>query len=179
MLEAAYKLHGTRVYNLALNYCQSVEEAKEITQDVFMRLYEHGESFRGDAALSTWLYRITVNLAIDRERYNKRQRRGGGQTVQPLHALAAADVPHHFDHPGVALEDKEAMETLFAHINQLPDQQRTALLLLKVEGLSQKETADVMESSPKAVESLFSRAKKNLADLLANSAAKTAAAKDR
>ncbi len=50
------------------------------------------------------------------------------------------------------------METLFAHINQLPDQQRTALLLLKVEGLSQKETADVMQASPKAVESLFSRA---------------------
>lgn len=167
-----YRAHAPQVYNLALGYTQRVEDAEEVTQDVFLKFHEARERFRGDAAVATWLYRATVNAAIDRERYRKRERRGGGRAVAPLHDLTPADTPRSLDHPGVALEDKEAMATLFAHINALPEQQRTALLLLKVEGLSQRETAEVMELSAKAVESLFSRAKKNLA-------ARLDAAKDR
>lgn len=67
----------------------------------------------------------------------------------------------HFDHPGVVLEDREAVQRLFAIIDTLPDNQRTALILTKLEDRSVKEVAAIMALSPKAVESLLQRAKNN------------------
>ena len=74
--------------------------------------------------------------------------------------------PANFNHPGVELEQKEAMEKIFACINKLPEQQKTALILLKIEQLPGREVAEIMQLSEKAVESLFSRAKKNLKEML-------------
>jgi RNA polymerase sigma factor (sigma-70 family) len=73
-----------------------------------------------------------------------------------------------FDHPGVQLENKEATQHIYAAINQLPERQKTALLLKTMEGLSQNQIAEVMELSPKAVESLLSRSRTNLKELLKN-----------
>jgi RNA polymerase sigma-70 factor (ECF subfamily) len=70
---------------------------------------------------------------------------------------------HNFNHPGILLEQKEALESLFQHINALPDNQKTALILSKLEQKSQKEVAEIMKLSTKAVESLLQRAKTNLA----------------
>lgn len=72
-----------------------------------------------------------------------------------------------FDHPGVALENKEATERIMRAVGRLPDNQQTALILKAIEGMPQQEIAEVMETSLKAVESLLSRAKKNLSTELA------------
>ena len=66
------------------------------------------------------------------------------------------------EHPGIILEQKEATIALLAKIDQLPDQQKTALILSKIDGLSYKEVAQIMQKSPKSIESLVQRAKKNL-----------------
>ena len=71
------------------------------------------------------------------------------------------DIPQ-FDHPGVLLENKEQLGLLFKAVNSLPEKQKTALILLKIEHHTQAETALIMELSEKAVESLFQRAKTNL-----------------
>jgi RNA polymerase sigma-70 factor (ECF subfamily) len=68
----------------------------------------------------------------------------------------------------VALENKEAMAALFKAINLLPEKQRTVLLLLKVEDLTRKEVAEILKKSPKAIESIFQRAKVNLKKIRAN-----------
>ena len=76
--------------------------------------------------------------------------------------------PIHFNHPGVQLEHKEALKNLFELINQLPEKQQTTLILIKIEQKSLVETANIMEISPKAVESLLHRAKVNLQKKLQN-----------
>ena len=74
--------------------------------------------------------------------------------------------PSNFNHPGIELEQKEACQKIFEAINQLSDNQKTALILLKIEDKSQAETAEIMNLNIKALESLFQRAKNNLEILL-------------
>ncbi len=71
-----------------------------------------------------------------------------------------------FNHPGVQLEDKESIAAIFKHINDLPDNQKTALILHKIENKTQVEVAEIMQTSPKAIESLIQRAKTNLSKKL-------------
>jgi RNA polymerase sigma-70 factor (ECF subfamily) len=73
-----------------------------------------------------------------------------------------------FNHPGVLLEQKESVELIFNHINQLPDNQKTALILYKLERKSLQEIAVIMDISTKAVESMIQRAKANLAKKINN-----------
>lgn len=151
------------MYNLALQYVQNIEDAEEITQDVFLSIYQSIDGFRADSKLSTWIYKITINKSIDL--INKRKRKKRFAFLTSLFNLENNQLVHepaHFNHPGVQLENKEALQKLFDLINQLPEKQKTALIFTKIEQKSQLETAEIMELSPKAVESLVQRAKVNL-----------------
>ncbi|GAA4461596.1 RNA polymerase sigma factor [Nemorincola caseinilytica] len=158
------------VFNLALNYVQNYEDAQEITQDVFVSVYRSMASFDGRSTVSTWIYRITVNRCLDVIKARKRKKRFGFITAL-FDGEGKEDVPH-FDHPGVQLEHKETLEKLFTYINELPENQRTALLLSKTEQLPQTEVAEIMGLSVKAVESLTQRAKASLAAKMKNSEGK-------
>lgn len=161
--EELYEEHKSLVYNLALQYVQNIEDAEEITQDVFVSAYHHLDSFNHDSKISTWLYRITINKSLDFIKAKKRKKRFGFLTS--LFHEDSSDVKYEvsdFNHPGIMLEQKEELENIFKNINSLPDNQKTALILLKIEEKSQKEAAEIMEITPKAVESLFQRAKNNL-----------------
>jgi RNA polymerase sigma-70 factor (ECF subfamily) len=166
--EAFYTAFKDLVFNLSLNYVQNREDAEEITQDVFISAHDKFSEFRQESKLSTWLYRITINRCIDFERAKKRQKRFAFISSLFGNNNALIFDPPSFDHPGVQLEDKETMKKIFEAINSLPDKQKTALILLKIEGKSQAETAEVMQTSIKAVESLFQRAKNNLSKKLKN-----------
>ncbi len=164
-----YTIFSSRVYNTALGYLQHAEEAEEVTQDVFIKIHQSADRFTGSSAVSTWIYRITVNLALDRLNYRKRQKRFGlvvsfcrGETLEPKIELPV------FDHPGVVLEQKEEARILFQAIDTLPEQQKTAFLLSFVEDLPRQEVAEVMEITLKAVESLLQRAKSNLRSRLSD-----------
>ena len=146
------------MYNVALQYVQNKEDAEEITQDVFIKVYDKHLEFKGDSALKTWIYRITINTSLDYIKAKTRKKRAAFYHRDDEALQYISD----FNHPGVALENKEAMAALFKAINLLPEKQRTVLLLLKVEGLSQKEIAEILKKSPKAIESIFQRAKANL-----------------
>ncbi len=151
------------VYNLALNYVQNHEDAQEITQDVFVAVHRSLDTFKNESAISTWIYRITINRSLDYIKSKKRKKRFGfitslfGDDGQKGHDV------FNFDHPGVQLEQKEALKNIFAIINELPVNQKTALLLSKTEQKSQAEVAEIMGVSVKAAESLIQRAKTNLA----------------
>jgi RNA polymerase sigma factor (sigma-70 family) len=157
-----YKL----VYNLALQYVQNKEDAEEITQDVFVKIHEKLSTFLQQSDLKTWIYRITINHSLD---FIKAKKSRNGwvffSTLSINDDNTKIDVPH-FDHPGVGMEQKEALASIFKSINQLPDNQKTVIILLKIEQNSQTETAQIMNISTKAVESLFQRAKKNLENLI-------------
>ena len=162
--------HKDRVFNTALSLLQNWEEAEELTQDVFVAAYEAIGSFRGQSSMHTWLYRITVNKALDRIKASKAQKRFGfilslwRQTEQEEKTL---DVPD-FIHPGVLLERQESSVALFKAIAKLPENQQSAFVLAKIEQLSYAEIAQVLEISIPAVESLLVRARQKLRELLKN-----------
>lgn len=159
-------MHKDRVYNLALNYLQNAEDAEEVTQDVFVAVFRSMEQFRHEAEISTWIYRITINKSLDHIKAKKRKKRWGVlATLFYGDENRTMETPD-FNHPGVQLEQKQALEKIFKYINELPENQRTALLLSKTEQKSQAEVAAIMNISPKAAESLIQRARKNLAEKL-------------
>lgn len=161
--EELYNTHKNLVFNLALQYVQNTEDAEDITQDVFVTVHQSLQNFKHESSLSTWLYRITINKSLDFIKAKKRKKRFGFivSFFNKDNEELTYDFPH-FNHPGVQLENKEALKNLFKHINALPENQKTALLLHKVEQKNQIEVAEIMEISPKAVESLIQRAKTNL-----------------
>lgn len=162
--ETIYQQHNRMVYNLALNYVQNTEDAEEITQDVFVNVYQSLSSFEGSSSMSTWIYRITINKSLDFLKAKNRKKRFGFMTS--LFFDNSYDLKHNlpdeFNHPGILFEDKEAVKNIFKHINQLPENQKTALILHKIEQKTQVEVAEIMNLSAKAVESLVQRAKSTL-----------------
>lgn len=152
-----------RVYNTCLGLLQNPEEAEEAAQDVFIEVYKSVDKFRGEAKLSTWMYRIATTKSLERIRKQKTQKRfaffqsltGGDKDYETTsHAT--------FEHPGVLLENKEQAQTLFNTIKTLPENQRIAFTLHKVEGLPYQEIAEVLGTSVSSVESLMFRARKSL-----------------
>ena len=160
--EGIYIEYQRLVFNLALQYVQNIEDAEEITQDVFLKVYKHLSTFKQQSSLKTWIYRITINQSLDfiKSKSNKTRRFFTALFTDHESTLPAEAV--NFNHPGIALENKEAIETIFRAINQLADKQKTVIILLKIEHKSQAEAAEIMQLNVKALESLFQRAKKNL-----------------
>ena len=155
------------VYNLALNLVQSIEDAEDVTQEVFIELHKSFHTFKEASLLSTWLYRITVNKSLDFLRSKKRLKRFAilTQLFHPLTGQQLHEAPV-FNHPGVQLEDKENAQYLYKAIATLNENQKTAFVLSQIEHLPQKKIADIMNLSEKAIESLIQRAKTNLRNQL-------------
>ncbi|MBP7554625.1 MAG: RNA polymerase sigma factor [Chitinophagaceae bacterium] len=156
------------VYNTALGIVQVPSDAEDIAQEVFVQVYQSVSSFKGDSKFSTWLYRITITKSLDHERRKKRKKRFA--FVKSLFGEDSEVLVHppDFNHPGVQLDKKEDAAILFEAIRELPQNQRIAFTLHKVEGLSYQEVSDVMKTSISSVESLMHRAKTNLRKNLEN-----------
>ena len=154
------------VYNTALGIVQNPEDAEDIAQEVFVQVYESIHSFKGEAKFSTWLYKITVTKTMDHLRRKKRKKRFA--FVQSLFGAndEIAHDPPDFHHPGVALDKKETAAELFKAIDQLPENQKIAFTLNKLEGLNYQEVSEIMNTTVPSIESLLHRAKNNLKKLL-------------
>ncbi len=150
--------YGDRVYNTALGLMQRSADAEDVAQEVFIAVYQKIGGFRAQARLSTWIYRIAVTKSLEA------LRRKGAKAARMTGTLddAAGTRAAPFHHPGVALERREHASILFRVLAQLPENQKTAFVLHKTEGLSYAEIADVMEVSLPAVESLIYRARQSL-----------------
>ena len=159
--KSIYDEYSQMVYNVSLNYLQNTEDAEDVTQEVFVKIYKNLDQFDGHSSIKTWIYRICINASLDflKAQKNKKSIIFNFSIFNNFNVLP---VVSDFNHPGVLLENKEGLESLFSKINELPVNQKTALLLKAVEDLSQKEIAEVMNMNEKAVESLLSRARKNL-----------------
>ena len=150
------------VFNTALGIVQNTEDAEDILQEVFVQVFNSVSSFKGDSKFSTWLYRITVTKSLDHERRKKRKKRFA--FVKSIFGEESQVVvnPPDFNHPGVTMDQKENAAALFGAIDKLPENQRIAFILHKVEGLSYQEVSEVMKTTVSSVESLMHRAKNNL-----------------
>lgn len=169
--QAAYsefvKIFGSKVYNTVLGILQNREDAEDLTQEIFVSIFKSIHQFRGDSKLTTWIYRITVSKCYEflRKKNTKKRfvifhQQKEDQELSPL------DTIPDFEHPGIQLEKKEMSRILFAAIAKLPENQKTAFVLSKIEILSYAEIAEVMGLTVSSVESLLFRAKQNLQKLL-------------
>jgi RNA polymerase sigma-70 factor (ECF subfamily) len=137
--------HQHRVVQLASRLL-SPEQAEDVAQDAFIRVYRAAGSFKPQAKFTTWLYRIVVNLCHDQRRKWK-LRLSSTEDIDPAAPTEAS-----------AVETDEMIGRVHAAMDQLPDRQRAALTLYRFEGLSYREVAAAMELSESAVESLIVRA---------------------
>jgi RNA polymerase sigma factor (sigma-70 family) len=149
-----YGLYADKVFNMALIYSKNQQDAEEITQDVFSKIFHSADKFKGESSVSTWVYRITVNHSLN---YIKKRKRGFSFN------LSGEKLEHSdFVHPGILMENKEQSSLLFQVIETLPESQKTAFILSFIEELPRAEVAQIMEVSLKAVESLLQRGKESL-----------------
>ena len=153
------------VFNVALQYVQNKEDAEEITQDVFVKVYQSFDKFQQKSTLKTWLYRITINESLDfiKKKNSKKRFFVFGKKSQNEFEIVNIST---FEHPGVLMEQQEDAKILFETINTLPENQRTAFILSKIDGLSNPEISEIMEMSISAIESLIFRGKNTLKEKL-------------
>ncbi len=160
-----YNQYKVLVFNIALHYLQNVEDAEEITQDVFLKIHERLGTFHKKSSLKTWIYRITINKSLDLIKHKKSAKRFFifGKKSENASELSAIST---FEHPGIDLVNKENAAILFKIINELPENQKTAFILSKLDGLGNSEISEIMNLSISSVESLLFRAKTTLREKL-------------
>ncbi len=159
-----------KVFATCISFVPNKEDAEDIAQEVFVEVFNSIGKFKGNSKLSTWIYRICTNKCLEFIRKRNTKKRFGF-----MQAILGNEIPidktsyfTEMNHPGVILENKEKSETLFYAINKLPEAQKVAFTLHKIDGKSYQEISDITEKSVSSVESLMFRAKNNLQKLLEN-----------
>ena len=136
-----------RAVRLAFGLVHHWEDARDISQDAFVKAYQRLDAFREEAAFSTWFYRIVVNTCRDFQR--RRRVRAWVSLDAPVDAegeeRSLFEPPSHAALPDAQAADRELGAALTRAIDQLPDRQRTAFILKHLEGLSIEETAGVLQ----------------------------------
>jgi RNA polymerase sigma-70 factor, ECF subfamily len=154
-------LYANRVINTCYKFLLDKEDAEDLSQEVFIEVFQSIRSFRGEAKLSTWIYRIAVTKSLDELKKRKRKKR-----ITSIGAILHLDEISHWiaggTMPDKSIGEKENMDEIMHALNQLPDSQRVAFTLSKIEGYTNPEIADIMKTTTIAVESLIYRAKKKI-----------------
>ncbi len=150
------------VFRTSMGFLHDEDDANDLTQDVFVQMYNSLNEFRGDAKLSTWLYRIAVNKSLNVIR--SRKNRSWMQSIENFFGGESGDlqVEDDFERTDKCVENQDRAKALHQAMEKLPEKQRTAFILSKYEDLSYAEIAEVMKVSISSVESLLHRAKTNL-----------------
>jgi RNA polymerase sigma factor (sigma-70 family) len=151
--------HQNKVFSLALSFLKNREEAEDIAQDVFVEVFQSINSFRKEAELSSWIYRITVNKSLNR--YKRMKRMLPQEEDNMLGFLQQSE-----SNPETQMQSKENAKVLYVAVDKLPEKQKTAYTLRHFNDLSYNEISKIMKKSKSSVESLIHRAHKKLYSLL-------------
>lgn len=147
-----------RVFRLTMGFLHKKEEAEDVTQEIFIKTYQSLHKYRGEAAFSTWLYRIAVTTSltyIDRKKHRSFIINMGDK----LHLLKHQS---NLESGSDQIENNELNFAIKQAIDSLSPKQRTAFILQKYDEFSQKEIAEIMHTTEGAVEQHLQRAKLNL-----------------
>jgi RNA polymerase sigma-70 factor (ECF subfamily) len=159
--------YSGQVYRLALKMLQNPQDAEDILQETFIKAYKALPKFEGRASLSTWLYRIATNEAL---MFLRKKRPAQVSVDEPLENDEGEERPRQIIDwcclPESELMSTEAQANLDRSVEQLPESLRTVFLLRDIEGLSTRETAEVLDISESAVKTRLSRARFRLRELL-------------
>ena len=159
--------HQRMVFGLALHLLGDRDEALDLSQEVFLRVFRTIATFRGQSALRTWIYRIVINQARNRQRWWRRRRRADQVSLDD-HLQQFGDMESQTDVlPDRLLASKETASRIWQALDRLPFDQRTALVLREVDGLRYEEIAFSLGVAVGTVKSRLTRARQALrAELL-------------
>jgi RNA polymerase sigma-70 factor (ECF subfamily) len=155
--------HQRMVYQLSLNLLGDHNEALDLSQEVFLRVFRTIHGFRGQSALRTWIYRIVVNQARNRQRWWRRRHRSQ-QVSLDEHIRDHGELPEagNGGSPDRALGQKQLAERIRRALDHLPFDQRTALVLREIDGLSYEEIGFSLGIAVGTVKSRLARARESL-----------------
>jgi RNA polymerase sigma-70 factor (ECF subfamily) len=160
--EALVTRYQDKAYRLAWSLVKDDSDANDVVQDAFLNVYRKLDSYNGDAAFSSWIYRIIVNTALMKLRKQKRRSEVAMDALSPSflddghHAFT---VPEWQVRADEAVENKELREKILAAIDDLEPKYQTVFVLKEIEGLSLKEVGDIMDLTVPAVKSRLHRAR--------------------
>jgi RNA polymerase sigma-70 factor (ECF subfamily) len=150
--------HGRSVYRICYRFVHQHEDAADLAQDVFLRAWRGLARFKGDAAFSTWLYRIAVNASLNKVA-------GRAPCSEPLHDAERFE-DRRAEHPGAALDRRERAAAVRRAIQGLPHKQRATLVLRLYHELSHQEIAGILGSSVGTVKANFFHALRRVKRIL-------------
>lgn len=164
--EALVRAHEKSVYNLALRMTGQPQDAEDMAQEAFLKLWRALPDFRWECKFSVWLYRIVSNVCLDWLRRQSRRQTVSLSVEDGDGEETELEIPDERLSPERLLERKLTREAVQRGLEQLPEEQRQILLLRELRALSYEEIGAVLSLEPGTVKSRLFRARKRLADWL-------------
>jgi len=153
------------IFNICYRFTGNTDEAEDVTQNVFIKIFRSIRKFRGDSSLRSWIYRIAVNACLNHQR---RKKLNYYISLDFLMSDKSYEQPSDDrNNPDAQIERAEEEKIVQKAVQSLPSRQKTAIILQRYEELTYREIAEVMQTTVPAVESLVHRARENLSAKLA------------
>jgi RNA polymerase sigma-70 factor (ECF subfamily) len=160
--EELLALYSERIYNLALHFAGAAEDAEDLTQEIFLRLYQNLRLYRGDVPLAAWALRLSRNLCIDHYRRARRERRAAAVSEEVL-----AQMPAGNGDPQAEALRRQQLRTVYRELEAMSEDLAEAVLLRDLQGWSLEETAAWLEVPVGTVKSRLHRGRIELAGRIA------------
>jgi RNA polymerase sigma-70 factor (ECF subfamily) len=170
--EEIYQRYGEKILNLAYRFTRNEDTARDLTQEVFIKIYQKLESFKSQSHIFTWIYRIAVNHFINYTKQEKKWRwsqlldKSVGELLKQDSVVEENWSAGYVPSPDHILEKTEREKIILGLVNTLPIKYRAPLILQRYEGMNYKEIAETLSISDSAVETRLHRAKKMLIEKL-------------
>jgi RNA polymerase sigma-70 factor, ECF subfamily len=152
--------YGQRIHQLAFRYMKNWEDAEEVTQDVLLKVFRKIDAFRGDAALSSWIYRITFNTAMSRLRTGRQARAAERPRQDSVASMTPRTPPEPADWSALADDrvlQREMRERLLEALTHLPEVYRVPVILRDIQGLSTEEASAILDVKTQTLKSRLHR----------------------
>ncbi|HEV2852756.1 MAG TPA: sigma-70 family RNA polymerase sigma factor [Thermoanaerobaculia bacterium] len=159
--EELLSLYGERIYNLAVHFAGGAEDAEDLTQEIFLRLYQNLRLYRGDVPLAAWALRLSRNLCIDHYRRTRRERRSDMLAEDVLERMPAGDDPQ------AEAQKRQQLRAVYRGLEEMPEELAEVVVLRDLQGWSLEETAAFQEVPVGTVKSRLHRARIELAGRVA------------
>lgn len=154
-------LYGERIYNLAVHFAGRAEDAEDLTQEVFLRLYQNLRLYRGDVPLAAWALRLSRNLCIDHYRRTRRERRADVLSEEVLERMPAGEDPQ------AEAQKRQQLRAVYRGLEEMSEELAEVVVLRDLQGWSLEETAAFQEVPVGTVKSRLHRARIELAGRVA------------
>jgi RNA polymerase sigma-70 factor, ECF subfamily len=155
--EELLALYGERIYNLAFHFAGSAEDAEDLTQEIFLRLYRNLRAYRGDVPLAAWALCLSRNVCIDHYRRSRRERRAAAVSEEVLAFLPAGDDPQ------AEAQRRQQLRAVYRGLEEMSEDLAEVVLLRDLQGWSLEETAASLGVPVGTVKSRLHRGRLDLA----------------